>query len=197
MYSGSVYPWVNKVLKTTNEIFSYDDHAPFLFFSSALFTSSCNIRSLKLELLKLLNRTLETPRLRLEVDNLLPVGLLDGLRDLLLVGGVLNQLALLLDVGAGLVELLLGLLDLGVEVDAALDVEVDRGGRSDGECDAAGGAGSIGGDDVDAGDALAAEGLDGGNLLLDGGGRGGVVCLDNDCDSLVTDIHIVCEKTYF
>lgn len=170
---------------------------PLFFSSHLLFTSSCNIRLLKLELLKLLNRTLETPRLRLEVDNLLPVGLLDGLRNLLLVGGVLNQLALLLDVGAGLVELLLGLLDLGVEVDAALDVEVDRGGRSDGEGDTAGGAGSIGGDDVDAGDALAAEGLDGGNLLLDGGGRGGIVGLDNDCDSLVTDIHIVCEETYF
>ncbi|GKT55061.1 LOW QUALITY PROTEIN: uncharacterized protein ColTof3_02400 [Colletotrichum tofieldiae] len=135
---------------------------------------------LELELLELLNSALETPGLRLEVDQFLLVLLLDGLGDLLLVDGVVEHLVLLVNVGASLVELLLRLLDFGVEVDAALDMQVDgsRGGHREG--DTAGGTSGIGTDDIDAGDALAAKGLDGGDLLVDCLEGGSVVGLDDN-----------------
>lgn len=162
-------------------------------FSSHVFSFPTNskrgksLHLLQLELLKLLDRSLETSDLRLEVNELLLINLLDGLGDLLLVDGVLEHLALLFNVGAGLVELLLGLLNLGVEVDATLDVEVDRGGRRNGEGDAAGRAGGVGTKNVNASDTLAAERLDGSDLLLNGGLRRGVVSLDDDCHVLATD----------
>ena len=76
-----------------------------------------------------------------------------------------HQLGDALGVGRGLVKLLLGLCDLGVDVDAALDVQEDGDRGGDGVGDGAGGAGLVGADDLDVVDALAREGLDGAELL--------------------------------
>lgn len=131
----------------------------------------------------------------LGIRQLLLVGLLDGSRDLLDVGGVLHDLLLLLNVGLGLLELLLGLGDFGIEVDATLDVQ--EGGRfgGNGVGDAASRACGVGGENLNVLDALAAEGLDRGDLLLNGGERSIVECLDDDWKTVsvigsnVSDLH--------
>lgn len=122
----------------------------------------------KLQLLKLLNRLLKAVKLLLGIRQPLLISLLNGRRDLLEVSRVGQNLLLLLDVGLGLLELLLSLGDLGIEVDAALDVQEDGGLGGDRVGDATGGSRGVGAQDLDVLDALAAESLDGGDLILDG-----------------------------
>lgn len=137
---------------------------------------------LQLQLLKLLDRLLETLELLLGGRQLLLVRLTNSIRDLLAISRVHEDLLLLLDVGAGLVELLLGLGDLGLNVNTTLDVKEYSSLGRDRIGDTASRAGSVRGKDLDALDALATEGLDGSNLLLDGGQGGVVVGLDDDCE---------------
>lgn len=95
-----------------------------------------------------------------------------GAEDLALLGGALG----------GLLQLLLGAGDFGVNVDAARDFEQDGGGGAEGEDGAAGGGALVGAQDGEVVESFAGEGLDGG--LLVGGClvRLFVVALDKGCD---------------
>lgn len=135
---------------------------------------------LQLELLKLLNRLLEAGELLLGICQLLLVGRADLLRGLLQIHSVGEELLLALDALRGLVAALLGLANLGVHIDVALDVQEDSRRRGDGVGDAAGGTGGVGAEGVDLVDGLARQRGDGDELLvtrlLGGLGKG----LDND-----------------
>lgn len=115
----------------------------------------------QLQRLKLLDGLLESPLLGLEIRQLLLLDLLQLGADLLLVARVGEDLLLALDALVGLVELLARLLDLAVDVDAALDVQEDGGGSGHGEHHASWRPRVGGGEDRNGGDTLAGEGLDG------------------------------------
>ena len=122
---------------------------------------------LQLQLLKLLNRLLKALLLTLKVLQLRLLLLLQLLRDLSFVVRIIEDLPLLLNTSASLLQLLVSLCNLIVDVDTAGDAEVDDRGGRDWEGDAARWTGLGGWEDGDAGDALA-EGFDGWGLLGDG-----------------------------
>jgi hypothetical protein len=119
------------------------------YFFSAIMTSksadginvSTQSTSFQLQRLKLANSLLKAPLLRLQICQSPLLNLLHLSANLLLIGGIIENLALLVNAGHGLLQLLGGFGDLGVDVDAVFDVEEDDGGGGDGEDDAAGGAG--------------------------------------------------------
>lgn len=119
-------------------------------------------------------------QLVLSIGQLLLVRLLNGGRNLLDIGRVVHDLLLLLNVTLGLLELLLGLGDFSVDVNATLDMQKDGRFGGDGVGDAASGSCGVGGEDLNLLDTLAAEGLDRVDLFLDGGERSIVECLDDN-----------------
>ena len=147
---------------------------------------------LELEALEQLDGALEAGDFALEVSELLTVLLLQGLAGLLLVLGVVKELLLFLDGRLGLLQLLVGLFDLAVDVDAALDVQEDSDGAGDGVDDATGGPGIGAGQDLDAGDALSTQRLDGLHLV-DGRLVSGLIKgLDKDCTN--RQHHKICNS---
>jgi hypothetical protein len=88
-----------------------------------------NPNLLQLQTLKLPNSLLKASFLRLQIRKSALLRLLYLHGDLLLIGGIIEDLALLVDACLCLLELLGGFGDLGVDVDAVFDVEEDGEGR--------------------------------------------------------------------
>lgn len=135
---------------------------------------------LQFNLLKLLDSLFKVADLLVSFRKLLLISFTDGLGGSVLVCGVAEDLLLLLNGSLGLLKLLLSLGNLSIHVDAALDMQEDRGNGRDGVRNRSRRASGISADNLDLADGLASKGSDGGDLLSAGNEGRAVVSLDDN-----------------